>query len=124
MGLLSGGGLKGLFARPDTGDAFAQAQAFLNGDYGTGIEVAARRFRNRRGRSALDAAKEGTGGMTDASADEAAALALPPIGVIKDGHRYLGGDPGLKRSWQPLDDIEVSAGAGIPDDFGSWYLRA
>jgi hypothetical protein len=73
MGLLSSdGGLKGLLARPDFGDALAQAQAFLGGDYGMGIDVAARRFRRRRRDKSLLETKD----PNDASA-EAVAFSPP-----------------------------------------------
>ena len=126
MGLLSGGGLKGLFANPDTGNPFTQARAFLDGDYGTGIDIAARRFRNRRHRSGLDAARESNGGLTVAGPADAAALAppapsAPPIGAILDGHRYLGGDPGQESSWQPLGGTALGSGIAIPGDFGRGY---
>ena len=112
MGLLSGaGGPKGLFGNPDMGDAFAQAHAFLNDDYGTGIDIAARRFRRGRTHPAFDVAKEEAGDATGAGPDKAAAPNLS-IGAIVDDHRYLGGDPREKSSWQPLDAMAAGASFG------------
>ena len=121
MGLLRGAGarLKGLFGNDDLGDAFSQARAFLDGDYGTGIDIAARRFQRGR-RVGLDAALKRKGSMTGVSPDQAAALA-PPIGATLDGHRYVGGDPQQQSSWKPLGGTAVGAGAAMPDDFGSGY---
>lgn len=122
MGLLSGVGpaLKGLFANPDFGDSLSQAHAFLEGDYGTGMGVAARRFRRHKAGPAIDAAKEGTGSRHDAGPDAGSSLA-PPIGTIVDGHRFLGGDPQQDTSWQPLGGGIPSANGAVPGDFGSWY---
>jgi hypothetical protein len=120
MGLFRGAGarLQGLFGNDDLGDAFSQARAFLDGDYGTGIDIAARRF--RRGRpSGLDQALKQTGSVTGADPGEAAALA-PPIGAILHGHRYLGGDPGQEDNWQPLGAGVAAANGVAPADFGSW----
>jgi hypothetical protein len=73
MGLLSGGGgLKGLLAKPDFGDALTQAQAFLNGDYDTGMGVAAKRFRRRRDKSLLE-----TKDLNDDASAETATFSPP-----------------------------------------------
>jgi hypothetical protein len=177
MGLLSGLGpkLQGLFANPGFGDSLTQAQAFLNGDYGTGMAAAARRFRRGRGGSAIDALARGKGGMAEAGdgvafdppsdgADDVADIApdsavgtlanstgangigangtlangvgangtgglapaaappsAPAIGAVIYGHRFLGGDPQHKSSWEPFGGYAVGSGAGSPGDFGAWY---
>jgi hypothetical protein len=122
MGLLSGVGpaQNGLFARPDTGDAFRQAQAFLGGDYDSGIGIAGRRFERRRRDSAFDKAMRSNGAMVGIDPDAASAVALPPIGGVLDDHYYLGGDPGQKGSWRPLSDSAIAAGGAVPDAFGRW----
>ena len=121
MGLLSGVGpaLKGLFGNQDFGDSLSQAHAFLDDDYGTGMNIAARRFQRRRRGSALDAAEKGQGSMAGAGTEDAAALA-PPIGAVVDGHRYIGGNPQEEGSWQPLGGAAIAAAAPVPDKFGRW----
>ncbi|MDB5691506.1 MAG: hypothetical protein JWO81_569 [Alphaproteobacteria bacterium] len=123
MGLLSGVGqkLNGLFGNADFGDGLAQAQAYLDGDYGRGIDFAAKRFRRRRGGSAMDALANATGNGVDAAPDVPASSQMPPVGAIVDGHRFLGGDPNEDKSWQPVGGMAVGAGGNIPGDFGTWY---
>ena len=124
MGLLSGVGpaLKGLFATHDFGDSLSQARAVLDGDYGTGIDVAARRSRRHKAGSAIDALKkDGTGSLRDARPDDGSPLSIPPVGAIVDGHRFLGGDPNQDSSWQPLGSGIAAANGPAPADFGTWY---
>ena len=120
MGLLSGaGGLKGLFARADTGDAFAQAEALLNGDYGTGIDVAARRFQRRRRGSTSEAEKE-TDTKFDVGADKTVAPATQETGATMDRSSF-GRDLGPAMQWGLLGGTELGGGAAMPKIFARWY---
>jgi hypothetical protein len=48
MGLLKGANLKGLFGAGGIADTFAEAQAYLDGDYGRAMDMAARTRRDRK----------------------------------------------------------------------------